>query len=61
MLASRQKLLDQAKEFATDALETVSKRAIQKTAETTGDLNGSKIADKLQTSQELHPKILQGQ
>ena len=33
-----QKLLDHAKQSATDALKTTSKRAIQKTAEATGDL-----------------------
>ena len=33
----RQKLLDLAKQFATDALKTTSKRTIKKTAETTGD------------------------
>ena len=33
-----QKLVDSAKKSATDALKTGSKRAIQKTAETTGDL-----------------------
>ena len=35
-----QKLLDSAKKSTTDA--TASKRAIQKTAEATGDLNGKK-------------------
>ena len=30
----------------TDAIKTASKRAIQKTAEATGDLIGNKIADK---------------
>ena len=33
-----QKLLDHAKQSATDALKTGSKRAIQKTAEATGNL-----------------------
>ena len=42
-----QKLLDSAKKSATDAIKTVSKRAIQKTAEATGDLMGNKIADKI--------------
>ena len=42
-----QKLLDSAKKYATDALKTVSKRAIQKTAEAAGDLIGNKIADKI--------------
>ena len=41
------KLLDQAKQSATDALKTDWKRAIQKTARSTGDLNGNKIADKI--------------
>ena len=38
-----QKLLNSAKKFTTDALKTASKRAIQKTAEATGN----KIADKI--------------
>ena len=42
-----QKLVDTAKKSATDATKTVSKRAIQKTPETTGDLIGNKIADKI--------------
>ena len=37
----RQKLFDHAKQSATDALYTASKRAIQKTAEATGDLIGN--------------------
>ena len=35
-----------AEKSATDAIKTTSKRAIQKTAEATGDLVGNKIADK---------------
>ena len=42
-----QKLLDNGKKCATDTSKTVSKRAIQKTAEATGDLVGNKIADKI--------------
>ena len=42
-----QKLLDSAKKSTTDAIKTVSKRAIQKTAQTTGDLMSNKIADKI--------------
>ena len=42
-----QKLPDTAKKSATDAIKTGSKRAIQKTAEATGDLFGNKIADKI--------------
>ena len=41
------KLVDTAKKSATDAIKTASRRAIQKTAEATGDLVGSKIADKI--------------
>ena len=41
------KLVDTAKKSATDAIITASKRAIQKTAEATGDLVGNKIADKI--------------
>ena len=42
-----QKLVDGAKKSATDTLKIASKRAIQKTAEATGDLVGNKIADKI--------------
>ena len=42
-----QKLLDSAKKYTTDAIKTASKRAIQETAEATGDLIGNKIADKI--------------
>ena len=42
-----QKLVDTAKKSVTDAIKTDSERAIQKTAEATGDLVGNKIADKI--------------
>ena len=42
-----QKLIDSAKKYTTDAIKKTSKRAIQKTAEATGDLIGNKIADKI--------------
>ena len=42
-----QKLLDSAKKSTTDVIKNTSKRAIQKTAEATGDLIGNKIADKI--------------
>ena len=45
----RQKLIDQTKQSATDALKTISKRVIQKTEEAT-DLTGNKIAEKNQKS-----------
>ena len=41
------KLLDSVKKSTTDAIKTASKRAIQKTAASTGDLIGNKIADKI--------------
>ena len=55
-----QKLLDSAKKSTTDAIKTASKRAIQKTPEATGDLIGSKVADKItsvskkKSTKELH-------
>ena len=42
-----QKRLDSAKKSTTDAIKAASNRAIQKTAEATGDLIGNKIADKI--------------
>ena len=42
-----QKLFDHAKESATDLLKTIPKRAIQKTAEATGDLTDNKIGDRI--------------
>ena len=42
-----QRVIDIAKKYATDAIKTTSKRAIQKTAEATGYLVGNKIADKI--------------
>ena len=47
MVKYSQKRLDYAGKSATDAFETASKRAIQKTAEATGDLVGNKIADRI--------------
>ena len=45
-----QKLLDSDKKSTTEAIKTVSKTAIQKTPEATGDLIGNKIADKISVS-----------
>ena len=42
-----QKSLDHAKQSATDAIKTCSKRVIQKTAEATGDLIGNKTANRI--------------
>ena len=41
------KIFDHTKQFATDALRTASKRAIQNTAEATNDLIGNKVTDKI--------------
>ena len=41
------KLLNSANKSTADAIKTSSKKAIQKTAEATGDLNGNNIADKI--------------
>ena len=38
-----QKLLDSAKKSTTDSIKTASERAIQKTAEATGDFIGNKL------------------
>ena len=46
MVAMRQKLLVNAKKYAASPLETSSKKVIQKSAETTGDLTGNKIANR---------------
>ena len=50
-----QKLLDSAKKSTTDARKTASKRAIQKTAEVTGDLIGNNIADKITSVSKKKP------
>ena len=42
-------LYDHAKKSRKDALKTSSKRVIQKTAEATGDLTGTKIANRTST------------
>ena len=43
----RQKSFDTARESTTEAIETASKMGVQKIAEATGDLIGSKIADQI--------------
>ena len=52
------KFVDTAKTSATDAIKATSKRAIQKTAEATGDLVGNKIADKIASVSEKSTKKL---
>ena len=49
-------LLDHAKQSATDALETVSKKAIQKTAEETCDLIDNEIAEKFKKVSKTSPQ-----
>ena len=41
------KLLGHANQYETYAFKTASKRAIQKTAETTGDLIGNKTSNRI--------------
>ena len=54
-----QKLFNSAKKSTTDVIKTASKRAIQKTAKTTGDLIGNKIADKITSVSKRSTKELQ--
>ena len=54
-----QKLLDHAKESTTDTLKTGSERAIQKTAEETGDLIVTRILIKFKKSPKLYHRIVQ--
>ena len=53
------KLLDSTKKSTGDAIKAASKRVIQKTAEATGDLIGSKIADKITSVSKKSHKELQ--
>ena len=50
-----QKRFDSAKISTTDAIKTTSKRAIQKTAEATGNLIGNEIADKITSVSKKKP------
>ena len=57
-----QKLINHAKQSATDALKTGSRRAIQKTAEATDDLMWKKkLLIKLQESRKRHQRIIEKQ
>ena len=51
-----QKHLNHAKQSATDALKTDSKRVIQKTAEATGDFIGNKVAGRMTKVSTTLPK-----
>ena len=62
------KLRDAATKTGIEAAKTASKRVVQKTAETTDDLIGNKIADKITSvkkdeipSQEIFTPIEKGQ
>ena len=50
-----QKLLDQINQSATDAFKTALIRAIQETAEATGDVIEKKITDKITRAQKTSP------
>ena len=52
-----QKPLDSAKKSTTAAKKTASKRAIQKTAEATGDLIGNKTDDKITSALKKKPAM----
>ena len=56
-----QKLLDSAEKSTTDVIETVSKRAIQKTSEATGVSIRNKVADKITSVSKKSPKELHSQ
>ena len=62
-VSNKKKLLDSAKKSTADSMKTASKRVIQKTAETTSDLIGNKIADKIRSvskkksTKELHSNM----
>ena len=51
-----QKPLNSSKKYTTDAINTASKRAIQRTTEATGDLIGNKITDKKTSVLKKAPK-----
>ena len=51
-----QEILDLAKQSETDGIKTSSKRALQKIAEATSDLIGSKTANKIQRASKKSPK-----
>ena len=56
-----QKSFYHAKQSATDALITASKKSNSETSETTGDLIGNKIDDKILKFHNIYNKIIQRQ
>ena len=55
-----QKILDSAKQSATDVFKIASKRALQKTADTTGDMIGNKTDDIITKFSRNSPKNSSG-
>ena len=53
-----QKIIDTTKRSAPNVIKTASQRAIQKTAEATGDLDCNKVADKIRSISKKFIKIL---
>ena len=51
-----QKLIDHAKQSATDAVKPFSKKSIQKTAEANGNLTGKKIAGRITRISKTSPQ-----
>ena len=51
-----QKLLDHAKQPSTDGFKSTSKRAIQETAEATGDLIGNEISNRITKVSNIWPQ-----
>ena len=51
-----QEILDLAKQSETDRIKTSSKRALQKIAEATSDLTGSKTVNKIKRASKKSPK-----
>ena len=53
MLAAHQKIFDHVKQSTANALNTASKRSIQKRAEAAGDLIDNKIAEKIKKASRI--------
>ena len=53
MLAAHQKIFDHVKQSTANALNTASKRPIQKRAEAAGDLIDNKIAEKIKKASRI--------
>ena len=53
MLAAHQEIFDHVKQSTANALNTASKRSIQKRAEATGNLIDNKIAEKIKKASRI--------